>query len=150
MKAMFGAGCFWHVQHAFDKLDGVTKTTVGYSGGNKKDPSYEDVCSGTTDHVEVVLLEYNENQISYEELLNAFFKMHDPTQHNRQGPDIGIQYRSVIFYFDEKQKRLSENKIKEEQRNFDKEIATSVEKARKFYTAEEYHQKYFVKHGHVC
>lgn len=150
MKAIFGAGCFWHVQFAFDKLGGVIKTTVGYSGGNKENPSYEDVCSGTTEHVEVVLVEYDENKIDYNELLDAFFKMHDPTQHNMQGPDIGIQYRSVIFYFDEKQKELAENKIKEKQKNYVEIIATKVEKAQKFYSAEEYHQKYFIKHGKVC
>lgn len=150
MKAMFGAGCFWHVQFAFDKLECVKKTTVGYAGGNKDNPSYEDVCSGTTDHVEVVLVEYDENKISYEELLTAFFKMHNSTQLNRQGPDIGIQYRSVIFYFDENQKELAENKIKEEQKNYVEKIVTSVEKAPKFYSAEEYHQKYFIKHGKVC
>jgi peptide-methionine (S)-S-oxide reductase len=150
MKAMFAAGCFWHVQFAFDKLEGIIKTEVGYAGGNKDNPSYEEVCSDTTGHAEVVLVEYDEKKVSYEEILNVFFKMHNPTQLNRQGPDVGKQYRSAIFYYNEDQKDLALKKIKEEQNNYVEKIVTEVKKAPKFYKAEEYHQDYFKKNGRVC
>ena len=104
-KALFGAGCFWGVEESFSKLTGVLKTEVGYSGGNTNNPTYETVCIGDTNHAEVVLLEYDENIITYDELLNHFWTCHDPTTPNRQGPDIGTQYRSAIFYFNETQKK---------------------------------------------
>ncbi len=149
MNAIFGAGCFWHVQYAFDKLKGV-KTMVGYSGGNKKNPTYKEVCSGLTGHAEVVFIEYNKEEISYKELLDVFFRIHDPTQLNRQGVDVGSQYRSVIFYFDQEQKHLAENKIREQQNNYVEKIVTQVLFAKEFFPAEEYHQKYISKGSGYC
>lgn len=149
MKVMFGAGCFWHVQFAFDKIKGI-KTIVGYSGGNKENPSYEEVCSGKTNHAEVLMVEYNEKEINFSKLLDIFFKIHDPTQLNRQGLDVGTQYRSVIFYFNEEQKKLAKNRIKEEQKNYVEKIVTKVLPAREFYKAEEYHQKYIEKGSGYC
>lgn len=153
-KATFGAGCFWGVQYEFDKLDGVAETAVGFMGGTTENPSYEKVCTGKTGHVEVVDLEYDPGKINYEDLLNKFFEIHDPTQMNRQGPDVGVQYRSVIFYHNDKQKELAE-KIKKELQDSGKygakTIATAIEPAGEFYRAEEYHQKYVEKTGRkVC
>ena len=107
-KALFGAGCFWGVEEKFRKLTGVIRTEVGYSGGTTKNPSYEDICKGNTYHAEVVLIEFNQDEISFEELLNHFWSCHNPTTLNRQGPDIGTQYRSVIFYFNDYQKNIAE------------------------------------------
>ena len=149
-KVMFGAGCFWGVQTAFDKIKGVVRTQVGYSGGQFKNPSYEDVCDSNTGHAEVVLIEFDPSVIKYEKLLEIFWKIHDPTQFNRQGPDFGTQYRSVIFYFSEEQKILAEKSKKHVQKNFEKKIATLIESAKEFYKAEEYHQKYNEKNGNVC
>jgi len=148
-EATFGAGCFWGVQYDFDQVNGVVRTTAGYMGGSKENPTYEEVCSNTTGHAEVVHLEFDENIVTYEELLNVFWKMHDPTQKNRQGVDIGLQYRSVIFYHtDEQKKKAEESKQKlEEVKAFKKPIATQIEKASIFYPAEEYHQEYFKKNG---
>lgn len=150
MKALFGAGCFWHVQFSFDKLSGVTNTLVGYCGGIKQNPTYEEVCSGKTGHAEVILVEYNKNKISYEELLNEFFKIHNPTQLNYQGLDVGSQYRSVIFYFDEEQKNLAKKRIKNEQKNYVEKIVTELLPEKKFFKAEEYHQKYIAKGSGYC
>jgi peptide-methionine (S)-S-oxide reductase len=146
-QATFGAGCFWGVQAAFDKLDGVTETSVGYMGGTTTNPTYEQVCSNTTGHAEVVHIKYDPKIISYDELLKTFFMIHDPTQKNKQGPDIGSQYRSVIFYYNEEQQSIAKNKIKELKTSgqFKKEIATELTKASPFYKAEEYHQHYFKK-----
>jgi methionine-S-sulfoxide reductase len=141
-KAIFGAGCFWGVQYYFDQVPGVVSSVVGYSGGNVKDPTYEQVCSHTTGHAEVVELEYEPSIIDYENLLRHFFRLHDPTQLNRQGPDVGDNYRSVIYYFDDKQKELAEKIIKELTPSFSSPIVTEVSKADIFYKAEEYHQKY--------
>ena len=146
-KATFGAGCFWGVEATFQKIKGVKKTTVGYIGGKLKNPTYEQVCIDKTGHVEVIQIVYDPEQISYEKLLEIFWEIHDPTQLNRQGADIGTQYRSVIFYHNEKQKKLAEDSRNEQQKNYDKKIVTEITSAKEFYPAEEYHQKYLEKHG---
>ena len=149
-KALFGAGCFWGVEESFSKLTGVLKTEVGYSGGNTNNPTYETVCIGDTNHAEVVLLEYDENIITYDDLLNHFWTCHDPTTLNRQGPDIGTQYRSAIFYFNETQKKISnESKIKFAKKN-QINIVTEITKAKEYFKAEEYHQNYIQKTGLYC
>jgi peptide-methionine (S)-S-oxide reductase len=150
-KAMFGAGCFWGVQSSFDKVKGVISTQVGYSGGNKVDPTYEEVCSGRTGHAEVILIQFDPEIVSYQELLMVLFKIHDPTTKDRQGWDIGKQYRSSIMYFDPKQKKIAMNVIEdlEKRKVFRRKIVTEVVPAGPFYRAEEYHQKYHEKHGMV-
>ena len=149
-KALFGAGCFWGVEETFRKTSGVTKTIVGYSGGDTINPSYESVCQGNTNHTEVVLVEFDNSKISFEELLLVFWKCHDPTTLNRQGPDIGTQYRSAIFYFNETQKKISnESKIKFAKKN-QINIVTEITKAKEYFKAEEYHQKYIQKTGLYC
>ncbi|MBI2065159.1 MAG: peptide-methionine (S)-S-oxide reductase MsrA [Candidatus Yanofskybacteria bacterium] len=156
-EAMFGAGCFWGVQYNFDQLKGVVETEVGYAGGSTGSPqavpTYKDVCTGKTGHAEVVYLRYDPAIISYDELLKVFWENHDPTTMNRQGPDVGSQYRSAIFYYDDEQKELAE-KSKE---GLDKSgkhmnpVVTEIIPASIFYKAEEYHQKYFEKTGQkVC
>lgn len=145
----FAAGCFWGVQYTFDQIKGVTKTTVGYMGGSTKNPSYEEVCTNKTGHAETVFIEFDENIVSYDELLDIFWKIHDPTQKNRQGLDVGSQYRSVIFYYNEKQRSEAE-KLKrklEKSEKYKKPIVTEIVAASEFYPAEEYHQNYFEKHG---
>ena len=146
-QATFGAGCFWGVQEAFDKLNGVMCSSVGYMGGTTQDPTYEQVCSKTTGHAEVVHVTFDSTLISYEKLLEIFFNIHDPTQKNRQGSDIGSQYRSVIFYYNEKQKTLAEQTIEDLSSlgRFKKEIATEVILASTFFKAEDCHQKYYKK-----
>ena len=149
-KALFGAGCFWGVEETFRKIPGVVKTEVGYTGGHTLNPTYQSICEGDTNHVEVVLIEYDNKIISYDKLLNHFWKCHDPTTLNRQGPDIGTQYRSAIFYFDDNQKKIAtESKI-----NFAKEnnliIVTDISQLSDYYKAEEYHQKYIQKTGLHC
>jgi peptide-methionine (S)-S-oxide reductase len=148
-KAMFGAGCFWGVEATFRQLNGVLDTAVGYSGGTTHDPCYEDVCTDRTGHAEVVEIEYDPSVISYEELLDTFWQNHDPTTINRQGPDVGTQYRSVIYYFTpEQQATALESKHKlDESGKFRRPIATHIEPAQRFYRAEEYHQRYLEKHG---
>lgn len=146
-KATFGAGCFWHVEEEFRKIKGVVKTTAGYMGGKMKNPSYEDVCTGNTGHVEVCQVEYDPNETSYEELLDIFWRMHNPTQLNRQGPDVGSQYRSVIFYHDDKQKESAVNSKEKEQKKYEDHIVTEITPAKIFYNAEEYHQGYLNKKG---
>ena len=145
--ATFGAGCFWGVQDKFDVVKGVMKTTAGYMGGNLKNPTYEDVCTDKTGHTEVVQIEYDPNIVSYEELLDVFWKIHDPTQLNRQGPDVGSQYKSVIFYHDEKQREAAERSMDKIQKSekFNKPVVTDINKAKELYKAEEYHQHYFKK-----
>lgn len=145
-KAAFAAGCFWHVEEEFGKIKGV-KTTVGYMGGSMENPNYEDVHAGDTGHAETCLVEYDPKKTKYEELLNVFWKIHNPTQGNRQGLDIGNQYRSVVFYFNETQKKLALKSLKEEQKKYKKPVTTQIVKAGKFYKAEEYHQKYLHKKG---
>jgi len=144
---MFGAGCFWGVEYNFSKLKGVREVLSGYSGGKTPNPTYEQVCSNSTEHAEVVMINYDETLISYEELLDAFWMKHDPTTLNRQGPDVGNQYRSAIFYFDEKQRMLAEESLKNLQQKLERSIVTEITKADTFWKAEEYHQKYFEKHG---
>ena len=146
-KAMFGAGCFWGVEYNFAKLKGVREVLSGYSGGKTPNPTYEQVCSNSTEHAEVVMIDYDETQISYEELLDAFWMKHDPTTLNRQGPDVGNQYRSAIFYFDEKQQILAKESLKNLQQKLERSIVTEITEADTFWKAEEYHQKYFEKHG---
>ena len=144
-KALFGAGCFWGVEEHFRTINGVTKTEVGYSGGHTKNPTYESVCYENTDHAEVLLVEFDEDLISYELLVDEFWKCHDPTTIDRQGPDIGRQYRSVIYYFDEFQKKIAETSKEKHQTSFNNMIVTEINKADTFYKAEEYHQKYIQK-----
>ena len=145
--AVFAAGCFWGVQYVFDKMPGIVKTEVGYTGGKMEDPSYEDVSTSTTGHAEAVRVEFDPKKISYEKLLEIFFKCHDPTTMNRQGPDIGPQYRSVIFYLDEDQKKKAEKAKRDYENVLGLKIVTEIVKAGKFYRAEEYHQKYYDKKG---
>ncbi len=147
-KAMFGAGCFWGVEAAFRQLPGVT-TVVGYCGGAKDNPTYEDVCTGQTGHAEVVQIEFEPAAVSYDELLAVFWKCHDPTTLNRQGPDIGTQYRSAIFYHDEQQQAAAEaSKTKLNTTNrFMAPIVTEITPAATFYRAEEYHQQYLERRG---
>ena len=149
-KATFAAGCFWHVEEVFSNTKGVISTQVGYTGGNTKNPTYEQVCTDTTGHAEAIEVQYNPNEISYEELVNVFFNNHNPTTPNQQGPDIGIQYRSSIFYHDTEQENIAKqskeklNSIAKEK--FGQNIITEIKPADEFYRAEEYHQKYFQKH----
>jgi peptide-methionine (S)-S-oxide reductase len=148
-RAIFAAGCFWGVEQAFRDTDGVIATAVGYSGGSKANPSYHDVCSGTTGHAEVVMVEYDPEKVSYEQLLRVFFDNHDSTQVNRQGPDVGTQYRSAIFYLDEHQKEAAEKAKKElnDSGRLRKPVATIIEQAGPFNLAEDYHQQYLEKRG---
>ncbi len=148
--ATFGAGCFWHVEDEFMKTKGVVLTKVGYEGGNTKNPTYEEVCTGETEHVEVVQLEFDPKIIDYDKLLDKFFKMHNPTSLDRQGPDIGTQYKSIIFYHNQEQKKSAEDFIKKYgalKIHQSRKIVTELRKASEFYPAEEYHQKYLKKKG---
>ena len=148
-KATFGAGCFWGVEETFRKLKGVTSTAVGYAGGTKDSPSYEDVCTDETGHAEVVEVEFDPSQVSYDELLDVFWSNHNPTTLNRQGPDVGTQYRSAIFYHSPAQKEAAEaskEKIDKSGR-FKRPVVTQIEPAPRFYRAEEYHQRYLEKRG---
>ncbi len=143
--ATFGAGCFWCVEAIFQRVEGVHKVVSGYMGGKTKNPTYKEVCTGTTNHAEVCQITYDPEKISYDELLEIFWKTHDPTTLNRQGADIGTQYRSVIFYHNDAQKQLAE-KYKQALTNekvFDKPIVTEIAPAQEFYIAEDYHQNYF-------
>lgn len=148
-KATFAAGCFWGVEDAFRQVKGVTSATVGYTGGTTKNPSYKDVCTGKTGHAEAVEVEFNPNEVSYNELLAVFFQSHDPTQLNRQGPDYGTQYRSAIFFHDAEQEAaaLEAKAALEKAGVFKRPIATQIVPATEFFRAEEYHQKYFEKQG---
>ncbi|MBN2155331.1 MAG: peptide-methionine (S)-S-oxide reductase MsrA [Candidatus Lokiarchaeota archaeon] len=150
-KATFGGGCFWGVEARFREYKGVLFTRVGYTGGRTDKPTYKEVCTDKTGHAEAVEITYNPDLISYEDLLNIFFEVHDPTQVNRQGVDIGTQYRSVIFYHNEKQKKKAEEIIKRltESEAFKKPIATQLVPATTFWEAEDYHQRYYEKQGKV-
>ena len=148
-KAVFAAGCFWGVEATFRKLDGVLSTAVGYTGGHTQEPTYQQVCSGQTGHAEAVLVDYDPAIVSYEDLLHTFWKAHDPTQVNRQGPDFGTQYRTEIFYLSPEQKEAAETSKQnlEISGAFGAPIATQITKASEFYMAEDYHQQYLEKRG---
>ena len=147
-QAMFGAGCFWGVEYNFSKVKGVKDVVSGYSGGKTQNPTYEQVCSNSTDHAEVVLIDYDANVVSYDTLLNVFWEKHDPTTLNRQGPDVGTQYRSAIFYFTEVQKEIARKSLEYRQNKLgNRKIVTEITEAKEFWKAEEYHQKYFEKHS---
>lgn len=146
-KALFAAGCFWGLQYYFDQIPGVIKTTVGYTGGHVKNPTYDEVCTHTTGHAEAVLISFNPEKVSYRTLARHFFQMHDPTQLNRQGPDVGDEYRSAIFYFDAGQKMIA-NKVRDNEKTRRKgPIVTEIVQAGTFYEAEEYHQKFTERTG---
>lgn len=144
-KIVFGGGCFWCTEAVFDMFDGVVKTTPGYAGGTTKNPTYEQVCSGQTGHAEVLEIEYDPKKTSPKKLLEIFFSMHDPTLKNRQGADVGSEYRSIILYESEEQKKAALEYIKKEQEKLGKPIFTEVKKLDVFYPAEDYHKKYFDK-----
>jgi peptide-methionine (S)-S-oxide reductase len=148
-KASFAAGCFWGVEAAFRQLQGVTATTVGYSGGTFENPTYEDVCSDATGHAETVLVQYDPAVISYEQLLETFWNCHDPTQRDRQGPDVGTQYRSAIFYHTPAQQAaaIRSKEGLEQSGKHRRPVATEISPAATFYPAEEYHQQYLEKRG---
>ena len=148
--ATFAAGCFWGVEAAFRKIEGVKFTKVGYTGGSLEDPTYKDVCSGKTGHAEAVEIVYDPKIVSYEDLLNVFWNIHDPTTLNRQGPDRGTQYRSSIFYHNDLQKETAFATKEKLQRagRYNGNIVTEIVPATVFYQAEEYHQQYFEKQGH--
>lgn len=147
--ALFGAGCFWGVEARFRKLPGVEDVTVGYSGGTTENPTYREVCNHATGHAEVALISYDIDKTSYEALLDAFFAMHDPTQKDRQGPDVGRQYRSVIFFADAMQEAEAKAKVAELEHagKYSRPIATEIEPAGEFWPAEEYHQRYLEKNA---
>lgn len=151
-KASFGAGCFWHVEEEFAKMKGVVSSSVGFMGGKTRYPTYREVCSGNTGHAEIVHLEFNPKEVTYRELLEIFWKNHDPTTLNRQGPDLGSQYRSVIFFHDKEQEKVaSESKEKlEKAGTYANKIVTEIKAAGEFYRAEDYHQRYAEKHGATC
>ena len=148
-KAVFAAGCFWGVESTFQQMDGVKSTTVGYIGGKVKNPSYELVCTGITGHAEAVEVEYNPNVVSFEKLLDTFFQLHDPTTLNRQGPDVGTQYRSAAYFSDNEEKKIIESKVNtlNESGKFRSKIVTEIEAISEFYNAEDYHQDYYKKRG---
>ncbi len=147
--ATFAAGCFWGVEESFRLVPGVVATRVGYTGGTRVNPTYDDVCSDKTGHAEAVEVRFDPREVSYEKLLEVFWKIHDPTTINRQGPDSGSQYRSAIFYHDAEQEKIARASVKALERSgrFKRAIVTQIEPAREFYPAEEYHQKYFKKRG---
>jgi peptide-methionine (S)-S-oxide reductase len=147
--ATFAAGCFWGVEDAFRQVKGVTSTTVGYTGGHTKDPTYKEVCGDGTGHAEAVEVEFDPKQVSYRQLLDLFWEIHDPTQLNRQGPDVGSQYRSAIFYHDAEQEAAARasKEAQEKSRKYHNAIVTEVAAAPEFYRAEDYHQQYFEKRG---
>lgn len=148
-KATFAAGCFWGVEDAFRQVKGVTSTTVGYTGGHTQNPTYKEVCTNRTGHAEAVEIEFNPAEVSYRELLAVFFQSHDPTTLNRQGPDVGTQYRSAIFFHDAEQEAAAREAIAalEKAAVFKRPIVTEIKSASGFYRAEEYHQQYFEKQG---
>jgi peptide-methionine (S)-S-oxide reductase len=148
-KAIFGAGCFWGVEAAFRQIPGVKATTVGYSGGTKENPTYKEVCTGRTGHAEVCEVDFDPAEVSYEQLLNAFWQMHDPTTSNRQGPDIGTQYRSAIYYTTPEQQKIAiaAKEAADKSGKFKHPIVTEITAAGAYWPAEEYHQRYFEKSG---
>ncbi|MBG0768421.1 peptide-methionine (S)-S-oxide reductase MsrA [Methanococcus maripaludis] len=142
---VFGMGCFWGAEEVFRKVKGVVSTEVGFMGGTIKNPTYGQVCRGNSGHIEVVKIDYDSEIISYDELLDLFWNNHNPTTPNKQGWDVGEQYSSYIFYFDDEQKLIAEKSLEKMQENTDLKIVTIIKKAGSFYPAEEYHQKYFMK-----
>jgi len=148
-KATFAAGCFWGVEAVFRQIEGVTATRVGYTGGDFKNPTYKDVCSGTTGHAEAVEVEYDPSKVTYEELLEVFWENHDPTTLNRQGPDVGTQYRSAVFFLTPEQEAAAKASKEKLQRNgkYKRPIVTEINPASEFYPAEDYHQQYLEKRG---
>ncbi len=148
--ATFGAGCFWGVEAAFRKVEGVIKTEVGYSGGHAESPTYDEVCTDSTGHAEVVRVEFDPNRVSYDELLDVFWTNHDPSQLNRQGPDIGTQYRSVIFFHDDEQENEAVASREKTQECHPGKIVTTIDPAREFHAAEEHHQQYLAKRGQIA
>ena len=152
-KATFGAGCFWGVEKIYAKIPGVVSTAVGYMGGSTQNPTYQEVCTNGTGHAEVLQVTYDPAKVSYEELLTTFWEWHDPTTMNRQGPDVGSQYRSVIFYYDDEQKKTAEHsmQILEKAKVYARPIVTQIVPAAQFYRAEDYHQQYLQKNpGGYC
>jgi len=147
--AILAAGCFWGIEEVFRTTKGVIDTKVGYTGGTKIDPTYEEVCTDLTGHAEVVKVDFDEEIISYNDILNIFFANHNPTQLNRQGPDVGTQYRSSVFYLNSDQKEIAVSKIKSLQPQYNNSIVTEVVEGSQFYLAEEYHQQYVAKGG-IC
>jgi len=148
MKATFAAGCFWHVEDLFRKVKGVSSATSGYTGGTMPSPSYQDVCTDRTGHAEAVQVEYDPEQVSYDDLLKVFWKNHNPTTLNQQGPDIGTQYRSSVFYHDAVQEKAAQEYVKKLQDSMpEKKVVTEITPAKEFFKAEEYHQRYFEKQG---
>jgi peptide-methionine (S)-S-oxide reductase len=148
-KATFAGGCFWGVEHLFNEMPGVVDAVSGYTGGSRDNPTYEQVCSGRTGHAEAVEVTYDPAKVTYDELLNAFWNMHDPTTLNRQGPDHGHQYRSAIFFHNSEQEKKALASKEQAQRYFDRPIVTEIVPAPQFWPAEDYHQHYFDKHaGH--
>jgi peptide-methionine (S)-S-oxide reductase len=145
--AAFGAGCFWQVEVEFRNTPGVVDAVVGYMGGELEDPSYEDVCTDTTGHAEVVEVKFDPDEVSYDQLLDVFWGLHDPTQLNRQGPDVGTQYRSAIFVYSDEQRQAAEASRDAAQSRFPRPIVTTIEPASTFWRAEEYHQRYLEKRG---
>ena len=146
-KATFGAGCFWQVEMAFREMEGVVDTAVGYEGGHVENPTYEMVCTGKTGHAEVTQVEFDPEKVSYEEMVDKFWEVHDPTQHNRQGPDVGDQYRTAIFTHSDEQVETARRSLERAQESLGKPIATTIEPATGFWRAEEYHQCYLQKRG---
>lgn len=149
-KATFAAGCFWGVEAAFRQVPGVLEAVSGYTGGHTQNPSYREVCSDTTGHAEAVEVTYDPQRVSYDKLLDVFWQIHDPTQRNRQGPDVGTQYRSAIFTHSPEQEAAARASLEAQAQQLHKTIATQVVPAPPFYAAEDYHQRYFEKHGHAA
>ena len=147
-EATFGAGCFWGVEYVFRRVPGVLDVQVGYSGGHTENPSYKEVCSHTTGYAEVAQVSFDPEKVTYQQLLEVFWAMHDPTQVDRQGPDIGDQYRSVIYTHDDEQRAAAEESKAKAQARFDRPIATQIGPLPAFYAAEDYHQEYYTKTGH--
>jgi peptide-methionine (S)-S-oxide reductase len=148
--ATFAAGCFWGVEAAFRQVPGVIEAVSGYTGGHTENPTYRDVCSDATGHAEAVQVTYDSDRVAYDELLRVFWQIHDPTTMNRQGPDVGTQYRSAIFVHDADQRARAQRSLRTEQQNYSKPIVTEITDAPAFYPAETYHQRYFERHGVAC
>ena len=148
-KTTFGAGCFWGIEYSFNKVPGVLESPVGYSGGSLENPTYQQVCSGQTGHAEVVQVKFDPNKVSFQELLEVFWNIHDPTTLNRQGPDVGTQYRSAILFHSQEQETLARKSVQilTEQKRFSNPIVTEISPIDVFYLGEEYHQRYFEKQG---